>query len=93
MNHSKNLFDDYHHTFIIAEAGSNWKCGSYEEDLEQAKKLIKIASISGADAVNFKHIERIQYMRTKQEKANIFQTKVILKKSMKFLNIFQCHMK
>jgi N-acetylneuraminate synthase len=39
--------------FIIAEAGSNWKCGSYEEDLDQAKKLIRIASSAGADAIKF----------------------------------------
>ena len=45
--------DDPNHTFIIAEAGSNWKSGSYKEDLEQAKKLIKIASKAGADAVKF----------------------------------------
>jgi len=49
--HSK--IDDPNHTFIIAEAGSNWKSGSYEEDLEQSKKLIKIASKAGADAVKF----------------------------------------
>jgi len=47
-----NINDPYH-TFIIAEAGSNWKSGSYEEDVEQAKKLIKIASKAGADAVKF----------------------------------------
>ena len=41
------------HTFVIAEAGSNWKCGSYEDDLFQAKQLIDIASSSGADAVKF----------------------------------------
>ena len=41
------------HVFVIAEAGSNWKCGTYEEDLEQAKKLIKIAKNAGADAVKF----------------------------------------
>ena len=41
------------YTFIIGEAGSNWKCGSYEEDLQRAKELIKIASKSGADAVKF----------------------------------------
>jgi len=41
------------HVFVIAEAGSNWKCGTYEEDLEQAKKLIKVAAESGADAVKF----------------------------------------
>ena len=45
--------NDSSHTFVIAEAGSNWKCGSYEEDLERAKELIKIASISGADAIKF----------------------------------------
>jgi N-acetylneuraminate synthase len=53
LNHSKNIFDNYHHTFIIAEAGSNWKCGNHEDDLKQAKQLIKIAAKSGADAVKF----------------------------------------
>ncbi len=46
-------FDELNHVFIIAEAGSNWKCGTYEEDLEQAKKLIKVARDAGADAVKF----------------------------------------
>ena len=39
--------------FIIAEAGSNWKCGTTDEDLLQAKNLIRIAAKSGADAVKF----------------------------------------
>ena len=39
------------HTFVIAEAGSNWKCGNFEDDLKQAQKLIDIAIESGADAV------------------------------------------
>ncbi|WP_042683875.1 N-acetylneuraminate synthase family protein [Candidatus Nitrosotenuis chungbukensis] len=39
--------------FVIAEAGSNWKCGTYEEDLKQALKLIQIASDCGANAVKF----------------------------------------
>ena len=47
MNKQKNA------VFIIAEAGSNWKCGSYEEDIECAKKLIDVASKSGCDAVKF----------------------------------------
>jgi len=46
----KTLFSD---SFIIAEAGSNWKCGNYEEDLARSKELIKIASKSGADAIKF----------------------------------------
>jgi len=46
-------FDDPKHVFIIAEAGSNWKCGSYEEDLNQARNLIKSAAKAGADAVKF----------------------------------------
>lgn len=41
------------HTFVIAEAGSNWKCGNFEQDLQQAKKLIKIAANAKADAVKF----------------------------------------
>lgn len=45
--------DDPKHVFIIAEAGSNWKCGSYEEDLNQARNLIKTAAKAGADAVKF----------------------------------------
>ena len=44
---------DSSHVFVIAEAGSNWKVDSYEEDLSRAIKLIKIASKAGADAVKF----------------------------------------
>ena len=39
--------------FIIAEAGSYWKSGSYEDDIECAKKLIEVASKSGCDAIKF----------------------------------------
>ena len=39
--------------FVIAEAGSNWKVGSYNEDIKRAKKLIGVASECGADAVKF----------------------------------------
>jgi N,N'-diacetyllegionaminate synthase len=46
-------FDDPSHIFIIAEAGSNWKCGSYDEDLKRAKELIKTAVKAGADVVKF----------------------------------------
>jgi N,N'-diacetyllegionaminate synthase len=53
MNISNLKLDDVTHTFVIAEAGSNWKCGSYEEDLLQAKKMIGIAAKAGADAVKF----------------------------------------
>lgn len=44
---------DFSGVFIIAEAGSNWKAGSYSEDLRRAKKLIHVAAKSGADAVKF----------------------------------------
>jgi N,N'-diacetyllegionaminate synthase len=47
-----NLIDSSQ-VFIIAEAGSNWKCGTFDKDLEQAKKLIEIASNAGANAVKF----------------------------------------
>jgi len=46
-------FDNPDHVFIIAEAGSNWKCGNFENDLNQAKKLISVASLAGADAIKF----------------------------------------
>jgi len=46
-------FLDKSHTIVIAEAGSNWKIGSYSDDLKQAKKLIDIAAQSGADVVKF----------------------------------------
>jgi N,N'-diacetyllegionaminate synthase len=45
--------DDLSHTFIIAEAGSNWKSGTLEEDLKRARELIKVAKNAGADAVKF----------------------------------------
>ncbi|MEX0656190.1 MAG: N-acetylneuraminate synthase family protein [Nitrosopumilaceae archaeon] len=45
--------DDPNHVFVIAEAGSNWKCGTFEEDLNQAKHLIQVAAKSGADAIKF----------------------------------------
>lgn len=41
------------HTFVIAEAGSNWKAGTPDEDIKRAKDLIRIASSAGADAVKF----------------------------------------
>jgi len=50
---ASDIFNNLTHTFIIAEAGSNWKVGSYEDDLKMATKLIEIASESGADAVKF----------------------------------------
>ena len=44
---------NFSRVFIIAEAGSNWKAGSYSEDLKRAKKIIRVAAESGADAVKF----------------------------------------
>ncbi len=39
--------------FIIAEAGSNWRMGSYERDLKMAKALIEVAAQAAVDAVKF----------------------------------------
>lgn len=39
--------------FVVAEAGSNWRMGSYQRDLAMAKTLITIAADAGADAVKF----------------------------------------
>ena len=49
----KIKFDDPKHIFVIAEAGSNWKVGSYKKDIERATKLIKVAAKAGADAIKF----------------------------------------
>ena len=45
--------NDPNNIFVIAEAGSNWKVGSYKKDIERAKKLIRVAAKSGADAIKF----------------------------------------
>lgn len=50
---SSFFLDNPDHVFVIAEAGSNWKAGTYKEDLVRAKKLIQVASQSGADAIKF----------------------------------------
>jgi len=39
--------------FVIAEAGSNWRMGTPERDLEMAFALIDVAVEAGADAVKF----------------------------------------
>lgn len=39
--------------FIIAEAGSNWKVGNYQDDLNMGKELIRVAAEAGVDAVKF----------------------------------------
>ena len=39
--------------FIIAEAGSNWRMGSPQRDMQMAKTLIDIAVDAGANAVKF----------------------------------------
>ena len=41
------------HVFVIAEAGSNWRMGSTNRDLEMSKTLINIAADAGADAIKF----------------------------------------
>lgn len=41
------------HTFIIAEAGSNWRMGAPQRDLKTALELIDVAVEAGCDAVKF----------------------------------------
>ncbi|KFM20097.1 Pseudaminic acid synthase protein [Marine Group I thaumarchaeote SCGC AAA799-P11] len=52
-NNQELPFDNWEHTFVIAEAGSNWRVGEYQKDIAQAKQLIDIAKKAGADAVKF----------------------------------------
>ncbi len=51
MNLSK--LDDPSHTFVIAEAGSNWKVGNSDENWKMIENLVKTASNAGADAIKF----------------------------------------
>lgn len=46
-------FFDPNRTYIIAEAGSNWRMGTPQRDLSMAKALIDVAVEAGADAVKF----------------------------------------
>lgn len=39
--------------YIIAEAGSNWRLGSPQRDIQMAKTLIEAAAVAGADGVKF----------------------------------------
>lgn len=39
--------------FIIGEAGSNWRMGSYARDLKMAEALIDVAKSAGCDAIKF----------------------------------------
>lgn len=39
--------------FIIAEAGSNWRCGNFSKDMRMAKTLIDVAVEAECDAVKF----------------------------------------
>jgi len=41
------------HTFVIAEAGSNWKTNNKKSSIARAKKMIITASKCGADAIKF----------------------------------------
>ena len=43
----------YDKVFIIAEAGSNWRCGTRSRDMKMARTLIDVAVEAGADAVKF----------------------------------------
>lgn len=80
MSKEININDPFH-TFVIAEAGSNWKAGSFEEDMIQAEQLIEVASKPGADAIKFQtfHSEsvyaenagQIDYLKEKSDGKSI----------------------
>lgn len=53
MFFKKIQLNNSRHIFVTAEAGSNWKVDNYGNDLDKAKKLIKIASQCGADTIKF----------------------------------------
>jgi len=76
LNDPKNIF-------VIAEAGSNWKVGSYKKDIQRATKLIEVAAKSGADAIKFQtynpktvyvpNAGKSKYLRKSGVNKNIFE--------------------
>lgn len=69
------------HVFIIAEAGSNWRVGNSERDMQMAKSLIDVAVDAGADAVKFQtyradsvyvpNAGKAKYLSNQKEKRSI----------------------
>jgi N-acetylneuraminate synthase len=47
------MIDDTSHVFVIAEAGSNWRVDSPEQDRDMIRALIDVAVEAGADAIKF----------------------------------------
>ena len=45
---SRNILNDKNHTFVIAEAGSNWRTKDLKTSVMRAKKMINVAKASGA---------------------------------------------
>ena len=80
---SKIDLDNPQHIFVIAEAGSNWRVGSYKKDLKRARDLIKVAAKAGADAIKFqtfrpetvyvKNAGKSSYLSKSGIKKNIFE--------------------
>ena len=50
---STDYLNNKNHTFVIAEAGSNWRTKDLKSSIKRAKKMISIAAKSGADAIKF----------------------------------------
>ena len=52
MSASKDFWSN-RPVFVIAEAGSNWRMGTPQRDMEMARALIDVAAEAGANAVKF----------------------------------------
>ena len=50
---STDYLNNKNRTFVIAEAGSNWRTKDLKSSIKRAKKMISIAAKSGADAIKF----------------------------------------
>ncbi|MBU6455408.1 MAG: GNAT family N-acetyltransferase, partial [Cyanobacteria bacterium REEB67] len=68
--------------FVVAEAGSNWKIGTAEENNKTARRLIDVAKEAGCDAVKFQTFKAkstyvsnagdSDYLRESGEVRNVF---------------------
>jgi N-acetylneuraminate synthase len=74
---------DPNKVFIIGEAGSNWRMGTYARDLKMAKELIVTAKNAGCDAVKFQtyrpetvyvaNAGKSGYLETDEDISDVFQ--------------------
>ena len=78
---SAKFLNDKNHTFVIAEAGSNWKTKDLKTSIIRAKKMILIAKSSGPVLMGLYLLNVINYvLKTAQTTFETFRLNVTNRK-------------